>query len=157
MKLLNGSTIKYPFLQKKSKRLMIFRIYMSIIFHLLVKFKFSTQNIAYIGELGGENCNFSPKYLDVAYQEVAKLLMYDKNLTFAHVNINNLNPDLAQLMDVKGSFNNYIIKIYNKNGNNAEYNKDKVDHMDLKNFITNGAYSDLKSATLNCKFSERIL
>mmetsp|Transcript_32774 Transcript_32774/g.29064 ORF Transcript_32774/g.29064 Transcript_32774/m.29064 type:complete len:479 (+) Transcript_32774:167-1603(+) len=97
--------------------------------------------VVYVGELAGDNY--------VAYQEVAKLLMYEKELTFAYFNIHNLNYDLAEALDVKGNVDNYVIKIYNSNGKNADYYEEKLDHMKIKDIITTASFSDLKSQTLN--------
>ncbi|CAI2366504.1 unnamed protein product [Moneuplotes crassus] len=97
--------------------------------------------VTFIGEQGTDNYN--------AYQETAKLLMYDKNLTFTHVNSANLNPDLASSLGVTGPIKDYMIKVFNPNDNSASYSKPKVDHIELKDFIINAAFSDYATDELH--------
>lgn len=110
-------------------------------------------NIAYIGELQGQNCKLQRlTLLDIAYQETAKLLMYDKKLTFIHADIQNLNPDLRKTMNVPKNLNKYVIKVYNPNGNDLDFSDEEIDHFKLKDFIVTAGYSNAGSNQLACKF-----
>ena len=77
--------------------------------------------------------------------------MYEKSLKFAYFNIHNLNYDLAETMDIQGSIDKYVIKVYNKNGNNAEFSEKDLDHIKAKDFITTAAFSHLKEKEIGCK------
>lgn len=79
--------------------------------------------------------------------------MGDKNLTFTHLDVENLSKDLQELMDLPTKFKDFVIKVFNQNGNSAVYGNKEVDHLELKDFITSAAYSDLRSQKISSKLS----
>lgn len=78
--------------------------------------------------------------------------MHDKKLTFIHADVQNLNPDLRKTMNVPKNLNKYVIKVYNPNGNDLDFNDEEIDHFKLKDFIVTAGYSNAGSNQLACEF-----
>jgi hypothetical protein len=78
--------------------------------------------------------------------------MYDKKLTFIHTDILTLSPDMRKVMNVPEILKKYVIKVYNPNGKDLDFNDEETDHFKLKDFIVTAGYSNAGSYKLTCKF-----